>query len=252
MQVVVTGGGTIAPIDDVRYIANVSTGRFAATISEACLRQGATVRHVHAPSALIPFHRLARFNLEVYNAKNEVERLRALHAEFQAGIAERLSLVPLTKGTVADYAATLEHALRSDPPNLIVLAMAVSDFEPNAVSGKIDSASDELVIHARRTEKVIRQVRDWAPSAYIVGFKLLSQATMFELVKAAEKACFVNRVDLTVANDLTTVHEGTHVVHLVRPGHAPETLGPARDLADAFVARVFALKAERDGTADRG
>ena len=35
MNVVVTGGGTIAPIDDVRNLANVSSGRFSAMI--ACI-----------------------------------------------------------------------------------------------------------------------------------------------------------------------------------------------------------------------
>ena len=40
MNVVVTGGGTIAPIDDVRLMTNVSSGRFAAAITEACPRPG--------------------------------------------------------------------------------------------------------------------------------------------------------------------------------------------------------------------
>ena len=35
MNVVVTGGGTIAPIDDVRLMTNISSGRFAAAITEA-------------------------------------------------------------------------------------------------------------------------------------------------------------------------------------------------------------------------
>ena len=40
MNVVVTGGATIAPIDDVRLMTNVSSGRFAAAITEACLDRG--------------------------------------------------------------------------------------------------------------------------------------------------------------------------------------------------------------------
>ena len=49
MNVVVTGGGTIAPIDDVRHVANASTGRFSAQITEACLASAAPVWHVHVP-----------------------------------------------------------------------------------------------------------------------------------------------------------------------------------------------------------
>ena len=64
MNVVVTGGGTIAPIDDVRRITNVSSGRFSAAIAEACLGRGATVWHVHAPAAQLPLSRKARFDLD--------------------------------------------------------------------------------------------------------------------------------------------------------------------------------------------
>jgi phosphopantothenate-cysteine ligase len=249
MKVVVTGGGTIAPIDDVRYIANVSSGRFSAAISEACLRLGSTVRHIHAPRAQLPYYRLARLDLDTPDSAAELDRLRALHREFHSEMRSRLTLVPLKVGTVADYSGTLRRVLRDDPPDVIFLAMAVSDFEPEPVAGKIDSGAGDVVFQARRTDKVIRHVRDWAPASYLVGFKLLSNATTEELVRAADAACVVNRADLTVANDLKTLHEGRHTVHLVCPGHATETLGPSPDLARELVARVFALKADRDRAA---
>ena len=65
MNVLVTGGGTSAPIDDVRSITNVSTGRFAAAISESCLARGACVWHLHAPSAQVPLLRQAWFDLRM-------------------------------------------------------------------------------------------------------------------------------------------------------------------------------------------
>src|SRR5947209_7068691 len=139
MNVVVTGGGTIAPIDDVRHLANVSSGRFSAQITEAWLARGATVWHIHTPSAQLPFWRAAGFDL--------------------------------------------------------------------------------------------------------VGFKLLSRTTPAELIRQAEAACRTNRADLTVANDLQTLRAGRHTVHLVRPGHPPETLGPGADLAERLVERIAAWSA---------
>ena len=68
MNVVVTGGGTIAPIDDVRLLTNVSSGRFAASITEACLSREARVWHIHARTAERPFWRSARFDLECRRA----------------------------------------------------------------------------------------------------------------------------------------------------------------------------------------
>jgi hypothetical protein len=38
---------------------------------------------------------------------------------------------------------------------------------------------------------------------------------------------------------LQTLRQGRHTIHLVRPGHAPETLDPGNDLAERLVARVM-------------
>jgi phosphopantothenate-cysteine ligase len=244
MNVVVTGGGTAAPIDDVRSIANASSGQFSAEITEACLRRGAAVWHVHAPSALLPFRRSARFELDAPDPAAEHARLDALRADW-LGARDRLHLVPLPRGTVADYAETLRRVLVDRLVDVAVLAMAVSDYEPEPVAGKIDSDAASITIRARRTPKVIRSVRDWSPGVYLVGFKLLSRADPADLIRAAESSCLTNRADLTVANDLQTLRDGRHAVHLVRPGAPVETLGPRADLADALVDRIFALAAAR-------
>jgi phosphopantothenoylcysteine synthetase/decarboxylase len=238
MNVLVTGGGTTAPIDDVRTITNISSGRFAAAITESCLGHGARVWHVHAASAQLPLARLARFDLDTADPDAELDRLRRLRGDWVAK-RDRLQLVPLRTGNVAEYAETIEHLLRSHPFHLAFLAMAVSDYEPVPRAGKLCSSQEELIVRCRQTPKVIRSVRDWAPSIYLVGFKLLSGATTIELIRQAEASGRINRADLTVANDLQSLIAGQHTVHLVRPGHQAETLGPGPDLADRLVARVF-------------
>lgn len=245
MNVVVTGGGTVAPIDDVRLVANVSSGRFSAMITEACLARGATVWHIHARGALLPFERQAHFDLGVSDPAAECARLTALRNTWIEA-RDRLHLLPLAHGTVADYGATLERTLKDHPIDVAFLAMAVSDFEPEPFRGKLDSQGDSLIIRASRTFKVIRSVRDWAPGVYLVGFKLLSRASEQELVRHAESACRTNRADLTVANDLQSVRAGQHTVHLVRPGQPFETLPPGEDLAERLVERAFRWVAGRE------
>ena len=78
MNVVVTGGGTIAPVDDVRLLTNVSSGRLAAAITESFLDRGASVWHVHAPSAQLPLKRHARFDLDAADPSAELDRLTRL------------------------------------------------------------------------------------------------------------------------------------------------------------------------------
>ena len=238
MNVVVTGGGTIAPIDDVRLMTNVSSGRFAAAISEACLHRGANVWHIHSLTAQIPLRRFAEFALDAIDNASELGRLAQLRERWLKE-RDRLNLIPLKIGNVSDYATTLEHVLRSHPIDVVFLPMAVADFEPEPVPGKISSESESLILRCRPTPKVIRLVRDWSPSVYLVGFKLLSRVSREELVRRAEVACRDNRADLTVANDLQTLREGQHTVHLVRPGNDSETLEPGPDLAERLVARVL-------------
>ncbi len=246
MNVVVTGGATIAPIDDVRLLTNVSSGRFAAAITEACLMQQARVWHIHSKSAELPLLRFARFDLDAHQPTVELDRLAKLRDRWLAH-RDCLSLIPLETGNVADYAGTLRRVLESHPIDVVILPMAVADFEPEPQTGKISSDLDSLVVTCRRTPKVIRLVRDWAPSAYLVGFKLLSRAHSDELIRVARNACLTNRVQLTVANDLETLRAGAHTIHLVRPGFDSETLGPAPDLADQLVSRIFAWALESRG-----
>jgi len=237
--VVVTGGGTIAPIDDVRLLTNVSSGRFAAAITEACLERNANVWHIHTPPALLPFVRSARFELDAPDPAAEVDRLVRLSQKWRT-VRDRLHLVPLQVGTVAEYQQTLKRTLEERTIDVAFLAMAVSDFEPEPRAGKISSeAMESLVLHCMRTPKVIRSVRDWSPSIYLVGFKLLSGVTAEVLISAAEIACRNNRAQLTVANDLELIRQGRHTLHLVRPGFEPETLPSGDDLADRLVDRVL-------------
>ena len=238
MNVVVTGGGTIAPIDDVRLMTNVSSGRFAAAITEACL-DSRSERLAH-PLVVSPASPAAICGVRTRCHRHAAELLRLTQLrERWRSKRDRLNLFPLQIGNVADYAATLEHVLRSHAIDVVFLPMAVADFEPEPLPGKISSDAESLVVHCRPTPKVIRRVRDWSPSVFLVGFKLLSRVSRDELVRRAELACRDNRADLTVANDLQTLRQGRHTVHLVRPGHDAETLEPGAELAERLVARVL-------------
>jgi phosphopantothenate---cysteine ligase (CTP) len=239
MNVVVTGGGTIAPIDDVRILTNVSSGRFSAAITEACLDRGASVWHVHAAGARLPIKRFAEFALDTAEPAAELLRLARLRENWLRQ-RDRLQLVPLSIGNVDDYSTTLKQVLQSQAIDVVFLPMAVADYEPEAQLGKISSEAESLVLHCRRTPKVIRMVREWAPSVYLVGFKLLSRASRDELIRRAQAACRDNRADLTVANDLETLRQGRHTIHLVRPDQEPETLDSGDDLAGRLVDRVLA------------
>ena len=237
-NVLITSGGTQAPIDDVRMITNASTGHLGATLAEAALDRGARVWHLRTPLALRPFHRLARFDLDHPDPTAEVARLDLLRRRWLA-CRDHYHPAPLATGTMPEYADTLNALLTAHHFDIIFLAMAASDYAPDPHPGKIASDDDHLVIRCHRLPKLIATVRDRAPSSYLVGFKLLANAPLADLIRQATRAGLANRADLTVANDLATVRAGQHTLHLVRPGHPPETLAPPTPIAPRLIERVW-------------
>jgi phosphopantothenate-cysteine ligase len=91
--------------------------------------------------------------------------------------------------------------------------------------------------------KLIARVKDWAPGIYLVGFKLLSGADEATLIETARKAGTENRSDLTVANDMATLRQGRHTIHLVRDVDPTETYSESP--ADKLVERVLTWLEER-------
>jgi len=250
LRVVVSGGGTIAPIDEVRWIGNFSTGSFAARIAEAFLERGAWVWHVHTPTSQRPYRRLACWDLDA-DPTSECDRLTQLTQRWRKTRA-RLVEVGLERGDVEDYRTTLKRLLQSEPIDAVIHAMAVSDYQPDFQPGKLDSRAGDLILTCRPVPKVIAQVKDWAPRAILVGFKLLVGSTRDELIAAARRAMATTRADLTVANDLVELRQGRHTIHLVEaePNQPVETIGPESDQPGLLADRVAALVKRRQGSGD--
>ena len=197
MNVVVTGGATIAPIDDVRIMTNVSSGRFAAAITEACLRSRGAGSGTFMPDR--PSFRSCELHGSISTRPSpppSCERLERLRERWLAA-RDRLRLVPLEPGMWPIMPRRSSKSSNHNPIDVVILPMAVGDFEPEPRSGKINSelrvARDST---AARTPKVIRLVRDWAPSVYLVGFKLLSRVPDDELIRRAPRPpVATNRAD---------------------------------------------------------
>lgn len=198
MEVIVTSGGTIARIDDVRHIGNFSEGTTGARIAEEFLRRGTGVHFVYNKKSRRPF----RQDL-VIDANRPLEeefgRTRAVYEEFQRHVS-RLHEVPFE--TFEEYYEAVKNLLTTLPADAIILAAAVSDYGTRPREGKIRSDMDEMRIDLVKYPKVIALVKQWQPRVFQVGFKLLSRVTREELIESAYQHGIQNRSDLTVANAL--------------------------------------------------
>lgn len=209
MRVLLTAGGTREPIDDVRVVANTSTGRLGARLADAFAAAGHEVVLLHGLLADRP-------------------RCLVMSAAF---------------GSSAELWALLEqHLPRADA---VLHAAAVADYLPVRAAGKLSSDADELVVRMVRAPKLVDRLRERAPSAYLVGFKLTSGAGRSQQQAAAETLLRRARLDLVVANDAARTGEADHEALLVDGTSARAVGGGKSVLAEALVAAVESARRAR-------
>lgn len=236
LNVLITAGGTVAPIDDVRLISNRSTGRFGSKLAEAWLESGAEVAYLATtPQTLGPLE-IPRVSFDLELNPHDIRGQVVEQTIRRWNFASHCRRIVLQKGNVADYAESLEKIAKSKNWQVVMLAAAVSDYEPVALAGKISSDAEEISLQLKRTPKVIQSVREWVgPDCMIVGFKLTSGASDEEMIQIATAACRKNQADFTLVNDQRNINEGRHRVALVTSTGTADWFEPGEDMSDRIV-----------------
>lgn len=177
MKIVVTSGATREPIDSVRFISNLSSGRTGAAICEALVARGF-----------------------------RVTQLAGVDSVQAAGVARR--------ETFTDHAsldAALRRLARDVDCAAVVHAAAVGDF---AVAGPVPDAKiesgQELSVKLQPTHKIIDRIMGWAgnPNLILVGFKLTHEPDAGAQARAARELLTRSRARYVVQNDVSTLAEG--------------------------------------------
>jgi phosphopantothenoylcysteine decarboxylase/phosphopantothenate--cysteine ligase len=210
MRVLVTAGGTREAVDDVRVIANTSTGRLGARIADAAEAAGHEVLLLHGTVAARPAS--ARVRREAFESSADLARLLQRHAP----------------GSDA-----------------VLHAAAVSDFVPQRAPGKLDSGLPEITLRLVRAPKLIDGLRALAPEALLVGYKLTARAVEEEMLAAARALLQRARLDAVVVNDAGRTGEEDHEALLVS---ADEILARCRG-KERIAQALVALLAGRAGAA---
>jgi phosphopantothenate---cysteine ligase (CTP) len=231
MKLLVTAGNTLTPIDQVRGITNVFTGRTGAQIAAAARVRG------HAVTLLTS------------------------HPETLAD-AGGVTVEPFK--TFEELAALLERSIRGGF-DAIVHCAAVSDYRPAGVyapagetrfdpealawqgepprladraAGKVKSDEPELWLRLVRTPKLIdRFRRDWNFCGVLVKFKLEVGVGDAELLAIAERSRRQSAADLMVANTLEGAAEYAFLGPLAGGYERVERPELAGRLLDAIEAR---------------
>lgn len=229
MKIIITAGGTSERIDDVRTITNSSTGRLGLAIG--------------------------RTFAEKYG--EGIEKIYYLHG-LRASYPEHEKIVPVAIGGVMDLQAELEKLLTSEKIDAVIHAMAVSDYIVNEVTtldkirgtedpgnkadlsgNKISSDIDDLVIHMKKSPKVINSIKRLSPDTSLVGFKLLSNVPHEELIEVGCHLLQKNDCDFVMANDLSEIGKDRHRGYLIHRDGTYDTMETNEEIADMIARRIL-------------
>ena len=172
MNVVITGGPSSEPIDDVRLITNRSTGELGAILAQAFWQRG------HEVSLFLGRFSQFRHPQAAYFDRNE--DLQRMLGEMN----ERKSV------------------------DVVLHAAALADFQVVAVRAgnvdvglkKIGSGHEKLSVELAPKPKVIAGLRDLFSNALIVGWKLELEGSRDDLIGEAMRQVKRNRTDACVIN----------------------------------------------------
>lgn len=191
MKVLVTAGNTQAPIDRVRCITNVFTGRTGAKLAEAARGRGHAVTLLTShPEALDP---AAAVTARPYRTFDELDSLMA--AEVAGG----------------GYDAILHAAAVGDYHVAGTFARAGGELV-DAAAGKVKSTHPELWLKLVPARKLVDKVRTaWGFAGVLVKFKLEVGVSDEELLAVAERSRAQSAADLMCANTLEGMHDRAYV-----------------------------------------
>ncbi len=204
MNILVTAGNTLVPIDRVRCLTNVFTGKTGASIALAAHARGHTVTLLTShPEAVAALHQEAippnsRWTLRRYALFEELRQQMATLIE-----AGRLNAV-IHCAAVSDYLAQGIYA--PAPGTHFDPGTATWQGPPQLIDRqalKVKSDEPELWLRLVRAPKLIDQIRTiWGFQGLLVKFKLEVGITEEELLRVAEASRQHSQADLMVANTL--------------------------------------------------
>lgn len=177
MKILITCGPASEPIDAVRRITNHSTGELGAKLAELLAQAGHEVYCIRGVGATVP-PPLAPVKVIPFTGNDELLEVLAHQTE--------IFDVVLHAAALADFTP---------------YKMLVDGVELTAgFSGKIRSSTQELQISFRPAKKVIRHLRTFFPTAWIVGWKYEVAGTLNESLDNGKKLLQENSLDACVVN----------------------------------------------------
>jgi phosphopantothenoylcysteine decarboxylase / phosphopantothenate---cysteine ligase len=211
-KILVTAGPTEEPLDPVRFITNLSSGKMGYALARIAHRRGAEVTLITGPSN---------------------QPLPHVHKVIHVRTAQEM------------YKAVLENFRRS---SIIIKAAAVADYCPAIrAKEKIKKNSGPLSLKLTRNPDIISEICKIKGDRIIVGFAMETQ----NLLANAREKLKIKNMDLIVANSLREEGAGfrtdTNVITIIDKSGKVQSLPKMTkvEAAEEILNRILVLTAQR-------
>jgi len=210
MKILLTSGGTKVPIDNVRYIGNISKGGFGQRLASCALIRGHKVDHIVAEDAPTPFE----FKVDLCAGRHVdyESMLQDLHSFSRKYMSKYKCL---RYNTYDEYLKLVHERMTNFDYDAAIMCAAVSDYGVKKHDGKLKSEDGKVNLVLFKLAKVIKDVKCIKPETLLVGFKLLVNEDRQSLVCAAEDMIVDSNCDFVVANDLRDLKSDLKTITVV-------------------------------------
>jgi phosphopantothenoylcysteine decarboxylase/phosphopantothenate--cysteine ligase len=195
-NILVTSGGTREPLDGVRYLTNISTGKTGAQIAESLAEVGASVTYLHAEGAATPSPSM-RIRQTAFSSYVSLEK--AVSDELRA----------------TNYSAII-HAAAVGDFSLEAIQTSTGSHTPSA-DGKLDSTGG-IQLKLKRNPKLLSSFRNWSRNKdlKVIAFKLTNANDLALSESAVAKLIIESTPDYVVQNELGKITDASHPFRIYR------------------------------------
>ena len=192
-RIIISLGGTLSPIDPVRYIGNRSSGKMGWAIAQAAYHMGAQV--------------------DVVAGRTSISLPK---------LGDRMTIYRVQ--TTQDMYETINQLF--DKSNALIMAAAVADFKvTNYADQKIKKVAgqEQINLQLEPNIDILKTFGEQKKGQLTIGFAAETQ----DMIENAQQKLTSTHADLIIANDVSQSDTGfnadTNKVTILRPGYDPES-----------------------------
>ncbi len=183
-KILITAGGTQEPIDTVRVISNISSGKTGLKLAQAFKNLGCDV-------TLLRAHNTSAIDSDI--EQKIFTDFESLQSQMQHELAQHHYTHIIHLAAVSDYSVESINVNNQNYKKLDI--------------PKLNSDAETMQINLRKNPKIVNALKTYSlnKNVKLIAFKLTSRATAEQREQAVSKLQAASHADLVVHNDLSEI-----------------------------------------------